>query len=156
MTIYGDLIELPEDDSIAPPEEQDLEKIPWEFHEGIKIHPETLSLYSIDSANVEITELKTEVFNAIEKSSFSNVYAHIYPYDELFILFFEFAIEKDVDQFEFSHFGIVPASDFFNALKENHVIKIRHKQFRLTKNSQEKILEKVNEFKSKFPKNSLL
>jgi len=156
MVIYGDLTEIVNDDSITPPEEKDLENIPWEFQENTKIPPETCSLYSIDTKKVTIDELSTKNFQHIEKSSFSHVTAHIYSYDELFVLFFEFAIENDPGQFEFAHFGIVPASDFFRTLQNNPVIKIRDKQFHLKISALDKILEKVNEFKIKFPENSLL
>jgi len=156
MAIYGDLIEITNDESIISTEEKDLENIPWEFHEGIKIPPETCSLYSIGFEKVSVDELSTKIFQFIEKSSFSHISAHIYPYDELFVLFFEFAIEKDPGQFEFAHFGLVPASDFFRTLKNNPVIKIRDKQFRLKKSALDKVLEKVTEFKTKFPDNSLL
>ena len=156
MVILGDLTELNDDDPLSKNEDKDLESIPWEFHDGVKIQFETLALYSIDSDNVMIQELKTKVFEGIEKSSFSHAYPHIYQYDQLFILFFEFAIEKYTNEFEFVHFGIVPSSDFFNALNDNSIITIRSKNFHLTKHSLEKILEKVDEFKAKYPDNELL
>jgi len=156
MVIYGDLNEIITDDSIKQPEESNLENIPWEFQEGTKIPPETCSLYSIDTEKVTIDELSTNIFQFIEKSSFSHISAHIYSYDELFVLFFEFAIEKDHNQFEFAHFGIVPASDFFRTLKINSMIKIRDKRFHIKKSALDKISKKVIEFKTKFPDNSLL
>ena len=156
MTISGDLIELTADDSLPQVQELELENIPWELHEGIKVPLETCSLYSVDSEMVSIHELKNDVFEFIQKASLSHIYAHIYPYDQLFILFFEFAIEKDPEQFEFAHFGIVPASDFFNTMEIQNVIKIRDKTFQIKKSTMEKILEKVEEFRNKYPKNSLL
>ena len=155
MTIIGDLIELT--DNLQSDDAQlDLEDIPWEFNEGVKIPPETCSLYSVDSEIVSIHELKNEVFDFIQNASFSHIYSHIYPYDELFILFFEFAIEKDPGKFEFAHFGIVPAGDFFTTLDVKNVLKIRDKTFQIKKDTVKKILEKVDEFKNKYPKNSLL
>jgi len=154
MVIIGDLIELIDSESTS--NEEFFENIPWEFHDGVKIPPETFALYSIESGIVRIQELRNEVFNGIEHSSFSHVYAHISPYDEMFMLIFEFAVEKNTEQFEFTHFGIVPTSDFFNILNDNPIIKIRHKKFQFTESSIQKILEKLTEFKSKYPDNSLL
>ncbi|MCV0430040.1 hypothetical protein [Nitrosopumilus sp.] len=156
MSIFGDLVELTDDESVHQFDEKTIESIPWELHEGIKIPSETCSLYSIGLDHLSIDELPSAIFEIIKKSSFSHIYPHIYPYDELLILFFEFAIEKDTDQFEFGHFGIVPASDFFNALNDDYVIKIRDKKFKLKKSALKKILEKVTEFKNQFPNNSLL
>lgn len=52
-----------------------------------------------------------DLFDKIKKSEFSHVFVYMNKYEEMFILFFEFAIETRVN--EFVHFGFVPTSDFF-------------------------------------------
>jgi DNA-directed RNA polymerase subunit L len=154
MTITGDLFELIDDDS-SHVEKKVFDNIPWELDEDTKIPPETLALYSIDSGIILINELKNAVFDGIESSSFSHICVNFSKYDEIFVLFFEFAIEK-YGEFEFVHFGIVPTSDFFNVLDDNPIIKIRTKRFQFTKSAVEKILERLTEFKTKYPNNALL
>ena len=72
----------------------------------------------------------------------------------MFVLFFEFATEIGANEFEFVHFGFVPTNDFFNTLSSNPILKIRTKNFKLSDDAMKRILEKLNEFNSKYPKNS--
>ncbi len=74
-------------------------------------------------------------------------------YEEMFVLFFEFAIETGVNEFEFVHFGFVPTSDFFNTLSSNPVLKVLTKNFKFSEPCMKNILEKLDEFNSKYPKN---
>jgi hypothetical protein len=163
MTIVGDLIELSIVDLIElSVEEQDyddvevlknLESIPWTIQNESKIPVEIFSLYSINSGTITINDVKFELFDKIKKSNFSHVFVHIDQYEEMFILFFEFAIETGVNEFEFVHFGFVPTSDFFNTLSSNPVLKIKTKNFKFSDDAMKRILEKLDEFNSKFPKN---
>jgi hypothetical protein len=163
MTIVGDLIELSIVDLIElSVEEQDyddvevlknLESIPWTIQNESKIPVEIFSLYSINSGTITINDVKFELFDKIKKSNFSHVFVHIDQYEEMFILFFEFAIETGVNEFEFVHFGFVPTSDFFNTLSSNPVLKIKTKNFKFSDDAMKRILEKSDEFNSKFPKN---
>ena len=155
MTIVGDLIELVETNLIPSNEQIEIKSIPWELNDEAKFPIETFSLYSIDSGIVTIQELKNQVFDGIEKSSFSRVSTHIHSHEELFILFFEFAIEKFENEYDFIHFGVVPTSDFFNTISLKPIIKIRHKYFQIKQSSLDLIQEKLSEFKIKYPENSL-
>ena len=155
MTVNGDLIELIGTNLIPQNEQIEIKSIPWELNDEAKFPIETFSLYSIDFGVITIKELKNIIFDGIEKSSFSRVSTHIHAHEELFILFFEFAIEKYENEYEFIHFGIVPTSDFFNLISSKPIIKIRHKYFQLKQSSIDNIQEKIKEFKTKFPDNSL-
>lgn len=100
-----------------------------------------------------IKRSKSDVFEEIKNSKFSHVTAHIHIYEEMFILF-EFAIEKN-NNFEFVHFGLVPTKKFFDVLKIKPVIKIRNKVFSLSELALKKILDKLDEFNSKYPDKAL-
>lgn len=153
MTIVGDLIELVDGESGSSKEIKDLEKIPWTIQNESKIPVEILSLYSINSETVTINDVHSETFDRIKKSEFSHVFVHVDQYEEMFVLFFEFAIETNIDNFEFVHFGIVPTSDFFDTLNSNPILKIRTKNFKFSESTMKRLLEKLNEFNSKYPKN---
>jgi len=163
MAIVGDLIELSLVDLVELSlEEQDsdnvevlknLENIPWTIKNESKIPMEIFSLYSINSGTITINDVKFELFDRLKKSNFSHVFVHMDQYEEMFILFFEFAIETGVNEFEFVHFGFVPTSDFFNTLSSNPILKIKTKHFKFSDDAMKRILEKLDEFKSKFPEN---
>jgi hypothetical protein len=155
MVIVGDLIELSvkDQDSEDTKDFKNLENIPWTIQNGSKIPVEIFSLYSINSGTVIINDVKFELFDRLKKSDFSHVFVHIDQYEEMFILFFEFAIEIGISKFEFVHFGFVPTSDFFNTLSSNPVLKIKTKHFKFSDDAMKRILEKLDEFNSKFPKN---
>lgn len=156
MVIVGDLIELTVDG-------QDLENIKilnnfenisWTIQDGTKMPVEIFSLYSINSGAVTINDVNFELFDKIKKSNFSHVFVHIDHYEEMFILFFEFATEIESNSFEFVHFGFVPTSDFFNTLSSNPILKIKTKNFKFSEGAMKRILEKLSEFNSKYSKNS--
>ena len=155
MVIVGDLIELTDDEQDADNIEvlKNLENIPWTIQDESKIPIEIFSLYSINSGTVTINDVKFDLFERIKKSEFSRVFVHMDQYEEMFILFFEFAIEIGVNEFKFVHFGFVPTSDFFNTLSSNPILKIKTKNFKFSESTMKRILEKLNEFKSKYPKN---
>jgi len=153
MVVVGDLIEIVDKASGNGKEIKDLEKIPWTIQSESKIPVEIFSLYSINSETVTINDVHSETFDQIKKSEFSHVFVHVDQYEEMFILFFEFAIETIADNFEFVHFGIVPTSDFFNTLNSNPILKIRTKNFKFSESAMVQILEKLSEFNSKYPKN---
>ena len=58
------------------------------------------------------------------------------------------------DMVEFVHFGFVPTNDFFDTLSSNPILKIKTKNFKFSESTMKRILEKLDEFKSKYPKNS--
>jgi len=155
MAIVGDLTEFTNLNSIPDDIQTEIKSIPWELNDEAKFPIETFSLYSIDSDIVTIHELKNEVFEGIEKSEISRVSTHFHSHEQLFILFFEFALEKYKNEFEFVHFGIVPTTDFFNTITTKPIIKVRHKFFRLSNSSLKIIQEKLIEFKNNYPDNSL-
>jgi len=151
VTITGDLVEL---SNVCEVPSSNLETIehedlPWLINTSSKIPIEIFSLYFIDSGIVQINDVDNEIFDGIKNSTFSHITAHIHDYEEMFILFFEFAIERN-DGFEFIHFGLVPTSDFFNALKNKPVLKIRSKIFYLTEFALKRISDKLDEFNSKY------
>ncbi|MGY5144107.1 MAG: hypothetical protein ACW9XH_06460 [Candidatus Nitrosopumilus sp. bin_32a] len=153
MVVVGDLIEIVDKVSDNGKEIKDLEKIPWIIQSESKIPIEIFSLYSINSETVTINDVHSETFDQIKKSEFSHVFVHVDQYEEMFILFFEFAVETIADNFEFVHFGIVPTNDFFNTLNSNPILKIRTKNFKFSESAMGRILEKLSEFNSKYPKN---
>jgi len=71
----------------------------------------------------------------------------------MFILFFEFA-KKYPNEFEFSHFDLVPTNDFFTTLNANSVINIRNNKFLFTKQAITRIEEHLSEFQNKYPGSS--
>ena len=156
MVIVGDLIELPdrEQDFDESTVIKNLENIPWTIHDESNIPIEIFSLYSTASGTVTINDVQFYLFDQIKKSEFSHVFVYIDKYEEMFILFFEFAIEIGANEFEFVHFGFVPTNDFFDTLSSNPILKIKTKNFKFSESTMERILEKLNEFKSKYPKNS--
>ena len=155
MVVVGDLIEQTgeEQDSGNADVFKNLENIPWTIQDGSKIPVEIFSLYSTASGTVTINDVKSDLFYEIKRSEFSHVFVHIDQYEEMFILFFEFAIETGVNEYQFVHFGFVPTSDFFNTYSSNPILKILTKDFKFSESSMKNILEKLNEFKSKYPKN---
>ena len=155
MVIVGDLIELTKgkQDSDDVPVLKNLESIPWTIQEDAKIPIEIFSLYRVDFGTVTINDVNFDVFDKIKKSEFSHVFVYADKYEEMFVLFFEFAIETGVNEFEFVHFGFVPTSDFFNTLSSNPVLKVLTKNFKFSESYMKNILEKLNEFNSKYPKN---
>ena len=155
MLIVGDLIELSdeEQDSDGTVVLKNLENIPWTIHGESNIPIEIFSLYSTASGTVTINDVQFHLFDQIKKSEFSHVFVYIDKYEEMFILFFEFAIEIGTNEFEFVHFGFVPTSDFFNTLESNPVLKVLTKNFKFSESCMKNILEKLNEFNSKYPKN---
>ena len=94
MVVIGDLIEQTNDDqnSINTEVLQNLENIPWTIQNESKIPVEIFSLYSTNSGTITINDVHSELFERIKKSEFSHVFVHIDQYEEMFILFFEFAI----------------------------------------------------------------
>jgi len=156
MVVVGDLIELTNEghDSDNFDILKNLDNIPWKIRDGSKIPIEILSLYSTNSGTVTINDVSVDIFDALKKSAFSHIYVQIEIYEEMFILFFEFAIEIGIDEFEFVHFGFVPTNDFFNTLSSNPIIKIKTKNFKISEFALKKILEKLNEFNLKYPNNS--
>ena len=155
MVVVGDLIELTDEEQDYDNAEilKNLENIPWTIHDESKIPVEIFSLYSINSGSVTINDVKFELFDQIKKSEFSHVFVYIDQYEEMFVLFFEFAIEIGANEFEFVHFGFVPTSDFFNTLSSNPILKIKTKNFKFSESTMKKILEKLDGFKSKYSKN---
>lgn len=147
MVICGDFDENIEKQN--PEERQDLENIEWGFPEGKRLPEEILSLYSIIQGRVVITDIEDEVMEAIKKSKYSKVSAHYTIKEELFIIYFEFAVESSKNEFKVLHFGIVPAQDFFNTIEDNNKIILRGEEFLITENRIKKILEKQDEFESK-------
>jgi hypothetical protein len=156
MVIVGDLIELSdkEQDYDETTVLKNLENIPWTIQDESKMPVEIFSLYSTASGTVTINDVKFDLFDRIKKSEFSHVFVYIDKYEEMYILFFEFAIEIGADEFEFVHFGFVPTNDFFDTLSSNPVLKIKTKNFKFSESTMKRILEKLDEFKSKYPKNS--
>jgi len=156
MAIVGDLIELSDEEQDSDNAEvlKNLENISWTINDKSKIPIDVFSLYSIASGTVTINDVKFDLFDRIKKSEFSHVFVHVDQYEEMFTLFFEFAIETGVNEFEFVHFGFVPTNDFFNTLSSNPILKIRTKNFKLSDDAMKRILENLNEFNSKYPKNS--
>ena len=157
MVIRGDLIELIDDQNVSEIITEGIdngENISWKFNGDDPIPIEIFSLYSVDSGKITINDVKNDVFEEIKKSEFSHVSSRIHVYEEMFILFFEFAREKSSQDFEFSHFGLVPTSDFFNTLNSNPVINIRTKKFLFTKQAIDRIEEHLTEFQSKYPDSS--
>lgn len=156
MVIVGDLIELPdkEQDSDETTVLKNLENIPWTIHGESNIPIEIFSLYSTASGTVTINDVEFHLFDQIKKSEFSHVFVYIDKYEEMFILFFEFAIKIGTNEFEFVHFGFVPTNDFFDTLSSNPILKIKTKNFKFSESTMKRILEKLDEFKSKYPKNS--
>jgi len=156
MVIVGDLIELTDEEQDSDNAEslQNLENIPWTIHDNSNIPIEIFSLYSTGPGTVTINDVNFELFERIKKSEFSHIFVHIDHYEEMFILFFEFAIEIGTNEFEFVHFGFVPTNDFFNTLSSNPILKIKTKNFKFSESAMKRILEKLDEFKSKHPENS--
>ncbi|QLH04681.1 hypothetical protein C5F49_04670 [Nitrosopumilus oxyclinae] len=156
MVIVGDLIELTDDGQDLENIEilNNFDNISWTIQDGTKIPVEIFSLYSTNSGAVTINDVNFELFDRIKKSNFSHVFVHIDHYEEMFILFFEFATETESDSFEFVHFGFVPTGDFFSTLSSNPVLKIKTKNFKFSEGAMKKILEKLTEFNSKYSKNS--
>ncbi len=119
MVIRGDLIEVINDNDISEIKTEEIDNvdvIPWKFNGDEPIPIEIFSLYSVDTGTITINDIHNDVFEIIKKSDFSHVSARIHVYEEMFILFFEFAKEKYPKDFEFVHFGLVPTSDFFTTL----------------------------------------
>ena len=108
----------------------------------------------MDSGKVTINDVKNSVFEEIKKSEISHVSSRVHVYEEMFILFFEFAKEKYPNDFTFTHFGLVPTSDFFNTLNANPVITIRTKKFLFSKQALSRIMEHLSEFRKKYPDSS--
>ena len=156
MVIVGDLIELTDEEQDSDNAEslQNLENIPWTIQDGSAIPVEIFSLYSTESGTVTINDVNFELFELLKKSKFSHIFVHIDHYEEMFILFFEFAIEIGTNEFEFVHFGFVPTNDFFNTLSSNPILKIKTKNFKFSESAMKRILEELDVFKSKYPKNS--
>jgi len=152
MVIVGDLIELTDGEQGSENTNvlKKLENIPWTIEVDSKIPIEIFSLYSINSGTVTINDVNFELFDQIKKSEFSHIFVHIDHYEEMFVLFFEFAIEKEVDEFEFVHFGFVPTSDFFDTLSSNPILKIKTKNFKISEDVMKRILGKLDEFNSKY------
>ena len=152
MVIVGDLIELTDEEQNSDNTKvlKNLENIPWTIHDKSKIPVEIFSLYSIKSGTVTINDVKFELFDQIKKSEFSHIFVHIEHYEEMFILFFEFAIETGVNEFKFVHFGFVPTRDFFETLSSNPILKIKTKNFKISEDSMKRILGKLDEFNSKY------
>jgi len=151
VTITGDLVELSNVCDV-PSSSQEIiehENLPWLINADSKIPIEIFSLYFIDSEIVQINDVDNKIFDMIKNSTFSHITAHIHDSEEMFILFFEFAIEQN-NEFEFVHFGLVPTNDFFDALKNKPVLKIRTKLFYLTEFALKRILDKLDEFNSKY------
>ena len=141
MITRGDLIEIIDGNDVTevkPKEIDEVDDIPWKFNGDEPIPIEIFSLYSVDTGTITINDIHNDVFEVIRKSDFSYVSARIHVYEEMFILFFEFAKEKYPKYFEFVHFGLVPTSDFFTTLNANSVIKIRTKKFIFTKKELKK------------------
>ncbi|NNL37501.1 MAG: hypothetical protein HKP34_04255 [Nitrosopumilus sp.] len=130
--------------------------INWTFANNTKIPIEVFSLYSVKSGIISISDISYDVFEKIKKSNFSNVTARIHVYEEMLILFFEFATETEPNDFEFVHFGLVPTNDFFATLNSNPKIRIKTKEFLFTTECIKKINETLSEFKEKYPDNLLL
>jgi len=154
MVIRGDLIELVDESNISDIITEEIdngENVPWKFNGDDPIPIEIFSLYSIDSGKITINDVKNDVFEEIRKSEFSHVSSRIHVYEEMFILFFEFAKEKYPKEFELFYFGLVPTSDFFNTLNDNPVISIRSKKFLFSKQALSRIEEHLSEFQSKYP-----
>lgn len=153
MTITGDLVELSDVYDVPSSGQQttEHEDLPWLINTDSKIPIEIFSLYFINSEIVQINDVNNDIFDMIKHSTFSHITAHIHDHEEMFILFFEFAIEQN-NGFEFVHFGLVPTNDFFNALKNKPVLKIRSKIFYLTEFALKKILDKLDKFNSKYDK----
>ena len=153
MVIVGDLIELTdeEQDSDNAKVLKNLENIPWTIQDNSKIPVEIFSLYSTDSGTVTINDVNFELFELLKKSEFSHIFVHIDHYEEMFILFFEFAIETNANNFEFVHFGFVPTRNFFDTLSSNPILKIKTKNFKISEDSMKRILGKLDEFNSKYP-----
>lgn len=151
MTITGDLVELSNVSDVPSSSLETIEheNLSWLINTHSKIPVEIFSLYFIDSEIVQINDVNNEIFDMIKNSTFSHITAHIHDSEEMFILFFEFAIEQN-NKFEFVHFGLVPTSDFFDALKNKPVLKIRSKLFYLTEFAMKRILDKFDEFNSKY------
>lgn len=157
MTIRGDLVELTDDSNVSDTKTEDIdniENISWKFNGDDPIPIEIFSLYSVDSGNITINDVKHDVFEEIKKSEFSHVSSRIHVYEEMFILFFEFAKENSSKDFEFFHFGLVPTSDFFTTLSANPVITIRSKKFLFTPEAISRIEKHLAEFQSKYPDSS--
>ena len=155
MVTQGDLTELINDDLQTKSEEiHDVSHVPWKFNNDDPIPIEIFSLYSVDTGTITINDIHENVFEGIKKSNFSYISSRIHVYEEMFILFFEFAIEKYPKEFEFVHFGLVPTSDFFTTLDANPIIKIRTKKFVLNKNTIKKVTDHLSEFKKKYPDSS--
>jgi len=156
MVIVGDLIELTDEEQGSDNIEvlKNLENIPWTIQSESKIPVEIFSLYSTAFETVTINDVNYNLFDQIKKSEFSHVFVYIDQYEEMFILFFEFAIEIGANEFEFVHFGFVPTSDFFNTLSSNPILKIKTKNFKFSEPTMKRILERLDEFNSKYPKNS--
>lgn len=149
MEICGDFIELNERNEEQKTQETiELENIKWQFKEDAKIPSEIFSLYSIQNGQIIINDVSNEILQGIKKSKYSRVSGHIHKYEELFIVFFEFAIEIGNNEFDVIHFGIVPTQDFFSTLETNNIIRIRDIHFNLTKYRIEKILSKFKEYES--------
>ena len=154
MVICGDFIELDErnfNDANKTEEISDLEHIQWKFTEGSKIPSDILSLYTVDNGKIIITDIRENILQGIKNSKYSRVSAHIQVYEEMLIIFFEFAIQKSPNEFEIVHFGLVPATDFFTALKPECVIKIRDEEFLITEYRINKILDVLKDFETRFP-----
>ena len=151
MTITGDLVELRNvcDVPSSSLETIEHENLPWLINPDSKIPIEIFSLYFINSEIVQINDVDNKIFDMIKNSTFSHVTAHIHDSEEMFILFFEFAVEQN-NKFEFVHFGLVPTNDFFDALKNKPVLKIRTKLFYLTDFAMKRILDKLDKFNSKY------
>ena len=159
MVICGDLIELTDDNNVSDTNTEEIdngENITWKFNGDDPIPIEIFSLYSVDSGKITINDVKNDVFEEIRKSEFSHVSSRIHVYEEMFILFFEFAKEKSSKDFDFFHFGLAPTSDFFTTLNANPIITIRSKKFLFTKQAIDRIEEHLTEFKNKYPDSPFL
>jgi hypothetical protein len=159
MVICGDLIELIADNNdpdIKIEKIDNVENVPWQFNGDEPIPLEIFSLYSVDSGTITINDVKNDVFEEIKKSEISHVSPRIHVYEEMFILFFEFAKEKYPKDFELIHFGISPTSDFFTTLNNNPAINIRSKKFLFSKQAITRITDHLAEFKNKYPDSPFL
>ena len=151
MVVCGDLIESSIDHSetsLNTEQIEDMKNVSWTFKDA-KIPVELFSLYSVESDKVVINDVSSDLFHHIKNSKYSRISAHIHIYEEMFILFFEFAVPAEND-YNLVHFGLVPTSDFFTALKTSHTIKIKNLEFTITEYKEQKILEKFNEFNEKY------
>ena len=149
MVICRDFFESESSEKNNSETNSDLKCIEWKFPEGVKLPVEILSVYSIEQGHVVIRDIDDEVMKAIKKSKYSRVSGHYIVREELFIIYFEFAVELGKNEFDVYHFGIAPAQDFFNTIEDNKKIILRDEIFVLTEYRINRILNKKQEFENK-------